>query len=132
MPDLPNVAEYLALFTAYMARKQVPEEDWPYHLIAKMNERALTAISTLTMDQRDDMEILTDTLLNMDMTISRHASQTWFSLDKKEGQTLREVNHQLKKLVSRFAPGDDADYVRECFAMERLLQMLPKEARKEV
>ena len=127
-----DLADYIEMFEANMASREIDPGAWTHHLIPLLNGKASTAISGLPPEARADYETLRDTILATAHTTTKYASKAFWTHTKPAGESLRVTATKIARLARRFAVGKSEEEIREKFCTEKIIQLLPPETQAYV
>ena len=92
--------EYLETFEKQMERLKVPNDGWSSHLMPLLNDECRATASFLSPDDRERYATLKEELISTSCENVRRASETFWTLERKKGQSLPQVVKILTRLIN--------------------------------
>ena len=123
-----DVLEYLESFEENMGKRGIDREEWSIHLSPLLNDDCRLVTLHLEPEERADYDTVKEELISNSPNNARRAGETFWSLERKKGQTFPQVARILTRLSQRFAVKDTVKESLDQFVIEKLLQMLPRQA----
>ena len=124
--DLP---EYLTLFKTTQMKKERSEDTWAIHLLPLLNDKFRTVAMNMQSEDREQYQTLKEKLMEAEDTNLKNAAQSFWTLPKEPGMSIRDYSSKLLCLLKRFAEDLDPQQVLQKVLRERVIQILPKEAK---
>ena len=120
-----DLADYLDLFKSNMDSRDIPKEARAKHLLPLLNSKATAAIVGLPADSKDDIDILTSTLLATVLETTKYASKAYWNMQKAAGESARATMVKILRMGKRFALGETPEQTLELISIEKFLQLFP-------
>lgn len=83
----------------------------------------------MSPSERDNYQTLKAKLIESEETNLKHSAHSFWTLPKDKGMSIRDYGHKLYRLLKRFAGDPDPEVVLQKVLRERIIQILPKDAR---
>lgn len=123
-----DVLEYLESFEENMEKRGIDKEVWSTHLPPLLNDDCRLVTLHLEPEERAKYDTMKEELIGNSPNSARRAGETFWMLERKKGQTFPQVARILTRLSQRFAARDTVKESLDQFVIEKLLQMLPRQA----
>ena len=124
-----DLLEYLALFETTQKKKERLEESWAIHLLPLLNDKFRTVAMNMQPEDREKYQSLKQKLTEAEDRNLKNAVQSFWTLPKDKGMSIRDYASRLLRLLKRFAEDTDPQEVLQKVLRERVIQVLPKEAK---
>ena len=131
MEDECDMTVYIEEFEYLMEKTEVEEDEWANYLRPLLNSKARSAIAVLDIEERDDYELLKETILDQEDAARTSAAHSWWNLKLEKGQSVQEFVATIRRAAAK-VPGATAKEVRDAFSIEKLLQSFPKHVAAQV
>lgn len=131
-----DISDYLILFEGAMRDRAIPERRWGTQIQPLLTKRYYTAISALTLEEREDWETMEETLRAADAEANAQAPLNFFVASKNQGESFPRFCTRLTKYFNRMT--DHLDTTRAtkemavCIIIERFISTLPYQAQAYV
>ena len=129
MTKVTDLIEYLALFETTQTRKEREKEEWAIHLLPLRNDKLRVVAMNMSPSERDNYQTLKAKLIESEETNLKNSAHSFWTLPKDKGMSIRDYGHKLYRLLKRFAGDPDPEVVLQKVLRERIIQILPKDAR---
>ena len=126
MTKATDLIEYFALFETTQTRKERDQEEWSIHLLPLLNDKLRVGAMNLSLDERDNYQTLKAKLIESEEKNLKNSAQSFWTLPKEKGMSIRDYGNKLYRLLKRFA--GDPDPLQKVLR-EWIIQTLPKDAR---
>ena len=123
-----DVLEYLETFEENMKKRGISQEEWSTHLSPLLNDDCRLVTLHLEPEERAQYDTVKEELISNSPNSARRAGETFWTLERKKGQTFPQVARILTRLSHRFAAKETVKESLDQFVIEKLLQMLPRQA----
>ena len=124
-----DLLEYLTLFETTQVKKERKENTWAIHLLPLLNDKFRTVAMNMQSEEREQYKTLKEKLMEAEDTNLKNAAQSFWTLPKDRGTSIRDYASKLLRLLKRFAEDPDPQQVLQKVLRERVIQILPKEAK---
>ena len=78
-------------------------------------------------ESKDDIDILTSTLLAIVLETTKYASKAYWNMQKEAGESARVTIMKILRMGKRFALGESPEQTLELISIEKFLQLFPQD-----
>ena len=111
-----------------MKKRGIDKEEWSTHLSPLLNDDCRLVTLHLEPEERVNYNTMKEELISNSPNNARRAGETFWTLERKKGQTFPQTARILTRLSQRCAAKDTVKETLDQFVIEKLLQMLPRQA----